>query len=40
MSKQPQPALPLDFNLMREFSELKGLDGQTYLQFVTHMVTF
>lgn len=40
MSKQPQPALPLDFNLPREVSELTGQDKQTYLQFTSHMVTF
>jgi len=35
-----QPALPVDFNLPREVSTLKGKDGQDYLQFTTHMVTF
>ena len=40
MSKQPQPALPLDFNLTRETTELTGRDQQTYLQFTSHMVTF
>lgn len=40
MSKQPQPALPLDFNLVRETTELTGKDQQTYLQFTSHMVTF
>ncbi len=35
-----QPVLPVDFNLPREVTELKGKDGQTYLQFTTHMVTF
>lgn len=40
MKKQPQPALPLDFNLPLEVSELTGHDQQKYLQFVTHMVTF
>jgi uncharacterized OB-fold protein len=40
VSKQPVPALPLDFNLPRETTELKGKDDQTYLQFTSHMVTF
>jgi len=40
VTKQAQPALPLDFNLPRETSEIRGTDGETYLQFVTHMVTF
>jgi len=40
VSKQPQPALPLDFNLIRETTELTGKDKQTYLQFTSHMVTF
>ncbi|MCX6543858.1 MAG: zinc ribbon domain-containing protein [Acidobacteria bacterium] len=40
MSKQPVPALPLDFNLPKQTSELTGKDQQTYLQFTTHMVTF
>ncbi len=35
-----QPVLPLDFNLPKETTELKGLDGKTYLQFTSHMVTF
>lgn len=35
-----QPALPVDFNLPREVDELKGRDGETYLEFTTHMVTF
>jgi len=35
-----QPALPLDFNLPRQTTELKGRDGETYLQFTSHMVTF
>ena len=28
-----QPALPLDFNLPQQVTELKGRDGETYLQF-------
>jgi len=40
VSKQPQPALPLDFNLPRETTELTGKDQRTYLQFTSHMVTF
>jgi uncharacterized OB-fold protein len=40
VSKQPVPALPLDFNLPKETTELTGKDRQTYLQFTTHMVTF
>ena len=35
-----QPALPVDFNLESEVSEIEGRDGETYLQFTTHMVTF
>ena len=35
-----QPALPVDFNLPRQVSELKGRDNETYLQFTSHMVTF
>lgn len=35
-----QPVLPVDFNLERDVSEIKGRDGETYLQFTTHMVTF
>jgi uncharacterized OB-fold protein len=35
-----QPALPLDFNLPRGTEEIQGRDGQKYLQFTTHMVTF
>jgi uncharacterized OB-fold protein len=37
---EKQPALPLDFNLPSERTELKGRDGETYLQFTSHMVTF
>ena len=37
---QGQPALPLDFNLESEVSEIEGRDGATYLQFTSHMVTF
>ncbi|HEX7603605.1 MAG TPA: zinc ribbon domain-containing protein [Polyangiaceae bacterium] len=41
MSKEPQPILPLDFNLPRGVTELTGVDGKTpYLQFASHMVTF
>jgi uncharacterized OB-fold protein len=38
--RKGQPALPLDFNLPHQVTEVKGRDGQTYLQFTTHMVTF
>lgn len=37
---QGQPVLPEDFNLARQVRELEGRDGETYLQFTTHMVTF
>ena len=40
MSKQPEFILSQDYNLPREYSEIKGRDGKTYLQFATHMVTF
>jgi uncharacterized OB-fold protein len=40
MTEFKNPALPLDFNLEREVSEIKGRDGEQYLEFVTHMVTF
>ena len=32
--------LPPDYDLEREYSELEGRDGQTYLQFATQMTTF
>jgi uncharacterized OB-fold protein len=35
-----QPALPVDFNLPRQVTEIKGRDNETYLQFTSHMVTF
>ena len=35
-----QPALPLDFNLNRGVKEIKGRDGEDYLTFTSHMVTF
>lgn len=38
--KRGQPALPLDFNLPRDWKEIQGRDGKTYLQFTSHMVTF
>lgn len=38
--KQGEPVLPLDFNIPYDVSELQGRDGETYLQFATHMVTF
>lgn len=38
--KNDSPVLPTDFNLPRGTSELSGKDGNTYLQFSTHMVTF
>jgi len=34
------PVLPVDFNLEEGVSEVEGRDGETYLQFVTHMTTF
>ncbi|HEY3356527.1 MAG TPA: zinc ribbon domain-containing protein [Polyangia bacterium] len=37
---EKRPALPLDFNLPSQRTELKGRDGETYLQFTSHMVTF
>jgi len=40
VSKQAQPALPLDFNIPRETTEILGTDQKTYLQFASHMVTF
>ncbi|MBI4565086.1 MAG: hypothetical protein HY716_10385 [Planctomycetes bacterium] len=39
-TRRGQPALPLDFNLPRDWREIQGRDGRTYLQFTTHMVTF
>lgn len=38
--RKGQPALPLDFNLESDVGEIKGRDGETYLQFTSHMVTF
>jgi len=32
--------LPIGFNLDRDVSEVEGRDGETYLQFATHMTTF
>ncbi|MBI2568168.1 MAG: hypothetical protein HYV63_14155 [Candidatus Schekmanbacteria bacterium] len=32
--------LPPDYDLQREYRELEGRDGQTYLQFATQMTTF
>ena len=40
MSKQNEPVLPLDFNIPKEVSEIRGRDGKTYLQFASHMTTF
>jgi len=40
VTKQAGPVLPLDFNIPRGTSEVKGTDGKTYLQFASHMVTF
>lgn len=41
MSREPQPILPLDFNLPRGVREIHGVDGKTpYLEFASHMVTF
>lgn len=34
------PILPLEYNLPKETTELTGRDGQTYLQFTSHMATF
>jgi len=35
-----QPVLPTDFNLPHEVGEIQGRDGETYLQFTSHMATF
>ncbi|HLA68048.1 MAG TPA: zinc ribbon domain-containing protein [Acidimicrobiia bacterium] len=35
-----QPVLPPEFNLPRAVTEIEGRDGETYLEFTTHMVTF
>ena len=35
-----KPVLPLDYNLEREITTIKGRDGKDYLQFSSHMVTF
>jgi len=32
--------LPPDYDLEREYSEIEGRDGRTYLQFATQMTTF
>ena len=40
MKKEPQPVLPLDFNIPREVSEVVGMDDKPCLQFASHMVTF
>jgi uncharacterized OB-fold protein len=40
MTPKNAPVLPLDFNIPKEVSEIKGRDGETYLQFATHMTTF
>jgi uncharacterized OB-fold protein len=39
-TREPQPVLPLDFNIPRGVSEVVGMDGTPCLQFATHMVTF
>jgi uncharacterized OB-fold protein len=39
-SSKGRPVLPAEFNLEAGTSELQGRDGETYLQFATHMVTF
>ncbi|MBN1336641.1 MAG: hypothetical protein JXB39_11850 [Deltaproteobacteria bacterium] len=36
----PDSVLPDGYDLDREYSELEGRDGRTYLQFATHMTTF
>ncbi len=36
----PNSVLPPDYDLDREYSEIEGRDGRTYLQFATHMTTF
>lgn len=35
-----EPVLPTEFNLPRAVTEIEGRDGETYLEFTTHMVTF
>jgi uncharacterized OB-fold protein len=36
----PNSVLPPDYDLDREYSEVEGRDGRTYLQFATQMTTF
>ncbi len=38
--KWEKPVLPLDYNLEREVTTVKGRDDHDYLQFTTHMTTF
>jgi len=36
----PNTVFPPDYDLAQEYSELKGRDGKTYLQFASQMTTF
>jgi len=40
VKKEALPVLPLDFNIPREVSEVRGMDDTPCLQFSSHMVTF